>query len=87
MFEATQEVARRVAQIHLHSGKDSYLHREVALRELRRDRAMNNISSHGQVTYQRGQVSLPSRSEISEVEEMVSARGRPICKRVESECL
>ena len=32
MSEATQDFVRRVAQIHLHSGKDSYLHPEAALR-------------------------------------------------------
>ena len=49
-------------------------------RELLRDRAMNCGSCHGQVTMapaKRGRVSLRSRSEMNEVEEMVSARGRP----------
>ena len=86
MSEATQEFARRVAQIHLFSGKDSHLHPEAAVRELLRDRAMNYGSSHGQVTLapcQRGRVSF----QIREVEEMVSARGRLYLEGLESEFL
>ena len=81
MSEAAREFDRRVGQIHLHSGKDSNLHLEAALRELLCDRAMNYGSSHGQVTLApslpKRQGFPPSRLEISEVEEMVSARGRP----------
>ena len=67
MSEATQEFACRVAHFHFHSRKHSYLHREAALRELLRDRAMNYGSSHGEVTLapnERGLVSVPSGLEI-----------------------
>ena len=62
MSKATQWFARRVSQIHLDSGNDSFLHPETVLKELPRDRAMNCGSSHGHLTlvpYQGGRVSSP----------------------------